>query len=119
MSDYDLVVIGAGAAGLAAARSAARAARTVPLVERERPGGECTFYGCHVADEQERLAAANAFTGPVRGRVLPELAGGRRVWNESVVPWVTYTDPEVGRVGLTEDQAYESYAIGPGSRSCR
>lgn len=73
--------------------------------------GDCTarLQFTHVADEQGRLAAANAFTGPVRGRVLPELAGGRRVWNDSVVPWVTYTDPEVGRVGLTEDQAYESY----------
>jgi pyruvate/2-oxoglutarate dehydrogenase complex dihydrolipoamide dehydrogenase (E3) component len=26
-----------------------------------------------------------------------------------VVPWVTFTDPEVGRVGLTEAEAYDRY----------
>ena len=25
------------------------------------------------------------------------------------MPWVTFTDPEVGRVGLTEQQAYDTY----------
>ncbi len=46
MADYDLVVIGAGATGLAAARSARRADRRVALVEAARPGGDCTHYGC-------------------------------------------------------------------------
>ncbi|MCA1712536.1 MAG: FAD-dependent oxidoreductase [Actinobacteria bacterium] len=46
MSDYDLVVIGAGATGLGAARSARKAGRRVALVEAERPGGDCTHYGC-------------------------------------------------------------------------
>jgi pyruvate/2-oxoglutarate dehydrogenase complex dihydrolipoamide dehydrogenase (E3) component len=30
-------------------------------------------------------------------------------FDDRVVPWVTFTDPEVGRVGLTEQQAYEAY----------
>lgn len=42
---YDLLVIGGGAAGLAASR-AAPAGRRVALVERGRPGGDCTFSGC-------------------------------------------------------------------------
>ena len=46
MADYDLVVLGAGATGLAAAREARRAGRRVALVEAERPGGDCTHYGC-------------------------------------------------------------------------
>ena len=46
MADYDLVVLGAGAAGLAAARAARRAGRRVALVEADRPGGDCTHYGC-------------------------------------------------------------------------
>ena len=46
MADYDLVVIGAGATGLAAARAARRAGRRVALVEADRPGGDCTHYGC-------------------------------------------------------------------------
>ncbi|MCH9807003.1 MAG: FAD-dependent oxidoreductase [Alphaproteobacteria bacterium] len=29
--------------------------------------------------------------------------------NEGVVPWVTYTDPELAHVGLTEDQAVEKH----------
>jgi len=46
MADYDLAVIGAGATGLAAARGARRAGRRVALVEADRPGGDCTHYGC-------------------------------------------------------------------------
>ncbi|GAA1580034.1 FAD-dependent oxidoreductase [Kribbella sancticallisti] len=44
--DYDLVVIGAGAAGLGTARAAvAMGARTL-LVSDSEPGGDCTFTGC-------------------------------------------------------------------------
>jgi pyruvate/2-oxoglutarate dehydrogenase complex dihydrolipoamide dehydrogenase (E3) component len=46
MAHYDLVVIGAGATGLAAARGARRAGRRVALVEADRPGGDCTHFGC-------------------------------------------------------------------------
>jgi pyruvate/2-oxoglutarate dehydrogenase complex dihydrolipoamide dehydrogenase (E3) component len=45
-ADYDLIVIGGGAAALAAARAgAARGARTL-LVSDGEIGGECTFTGC-------------------------------------------------------------------------
>jgi pyruvate/2-oxoglutarate dehydrogenase complex dihydrolipoamide dehydrogenase (E3) component len=44
--EYDLVVIGGGAAGLGAARAAVhRGARTL-LVSDGEPGGDCTFHGC-------------------------------------------------------------------------
>lgn len=44
--DYDIAVIGGGAAGLAAARTArARQARTL-LISDGPVGGECTFTGC-------------------------------------------------------------------------
>ena len=46
MTDYDLVVLGAGATGLGAARSARQAGRRVAIVEPERPGGDCTHFGC-------------------------------------------------------------------------
>ena len=42
----DLVVIGAGAVGLGAARAARRRHASVILVEQARPGGDCTFTGC-------------------------------------------------------------------------
>jgi pyruvate/2-oxoglutarate dehydrogenase complex dihydrolipoamide dehydrogenase (E3) component len=43
---YDLVVIGAGSAGLTAANFAGGLGRKVALVERERLGGDCTWDGC-------------------------------------------------------------------------
>lgn len=42
----DLVVVGAGSAGLGAAFAARRKGASVALVERRRLGGECTWAGC-------------------------------------------------------------------------
>lgn len=44
--DYDLAVIGGGAAGLAAARTGAARGARVALISAGRVGGECTFTGC-------------------------------------------------------------------------
>jgi pyruvate/2-oxoglutarate dehydrogenase complex dihydrolipoamide dehydrogenase (E3) component len=44
--DYDLVVIGGGAAGLGAARAAAATGARALLVSEGEIGGECTFTGC-------------------------------------------------------------------------
>ena len=43
---YDLIVIGAGAAGLTAAFTALGFGKKVLLVEQAKPGGECTWSGC-------------------------------------------------------------------------
>ena len=43
---YDLAIIGAGSAGLTAARFAARLGRKVALIEGNRVGGDCTWTGC-------------------------------------------------------------------------
>lgn len=43
---YDLVVIGGGAAGLAAASEGVRRGKRVALVEADRLGGDCTWTGC-------------------------------------------------------------------------
>lgn len=45
-SDYDLVVIGGGAAGLGAARTGARAGARTLMVQDGPVGGDCTFTGC-------------------------------------------------------------------------
>lgn len=50
------------------------------------------FQFTHVASHEGRVAGANA-------------AGKRARLDERVVPWVTFTDPEVAHVGLTEAQA--------------
>lgn len=44
--DYDLLVIGGGAAGLTASQVGAGLGARVLLVERRRLGGECTWTGC-------------------------------------------------------------------------
>jgi len=44
--DYDVIVIGGGAAGLTASGIAATLGARTALVERERTGGECTWSGC-------------------------------------------------------------------------
>ncbi len=43
---HDLLVIGGGAGGMAAARTAARLGRRVALVQDGEVGGDCTFTGC-------------------------------------------------------------------------
>ena len=43
---HQLAVIGGGAAGLAVAFGAAHAGVDVALIERDRLGGECTWWGC-------------------------------------------------------------------------
>ena len=44
--ETDLVVVGAGAAGIGAAQSARRRGARVTLVERGPIGGDCTYAGC-------------------------------------------------------------------------
>lgn len=46
MTDYDLMVIGGGAAGLAAAREGVRRGARTLLVADGPIGGDCTFTGC-------------------------------------------------------------------------
>ncbi len=46
MRNYDLVVIGGGTAGLVSAAGAASLGARVALVERDKLGGECLYYGC-------------------------------------------------------------------------
>ncbi len=44
--DYDLAIIGAGSAGLTAARLTRFFAKRVALIDKERLGGDCLNYGC-------------------------------------------------------------------------
>jgi pyruvate/2-oxoglutarate dehydrogenase complex dihydrolipoamide dehydrogenase (E3) component len=54
----------------------------------------------HAADEMGRLAVRNASNR--WGRL------GRRAFDTSAIPWVTFCDPEIARVGLTEAQAVDA-----------
>ena len=44
--DYDLVVMGGGAAGLVAATGSASLGAKTALIEKNKLGGDCTWYGC-------------------------------------------------------------------------
>ena len=58
MPDFDLVVIGAGAAGLSAAALSAALGLKVALIERAEMGGDCLNWGC--VPSKALLAAAHA-----------------------------------------------------------
>ena len=57
-SEYDLAIIGAGSAGLIAARFAAQLGARVLLAERDRIGGDCTWTGCVPSKSLIRVAKA-------------------------------------------------------------
>ncbi len=46
MKKYDLIVIGGGAGGLTVAAGAAMFGAKVALIEKDRLGGDCLWYGC-------------------------------------------------------------------------
>jgi len=56
------------------------------------------FPFTHMAEYEAGIVISNALFPLVR-----------RKMNKKVVPWCTYTDPELARVGLTEAQAEEEY----------
>jgi len=53
---FDVIVIGGGAGGLAAARAAKRFGCRVALVEKNQLGGECTWTGCVPTKSLMRIA---------------------------------------------------------------
>src|ERR1044071_2566631 len=57
---YNLVVVGAGPAGLIAAAGAAGLGARVALVERHLMGGDCLNYGCVPSKALRRCATAGA-----------------------------------------------------------
>jgi len=63
MPDFDLLVIGAGAAGLSVAAGAAQLGVKTALVERDRMGGDCLNIGC--VPSKALLAAAHT-AGAIR-----------------------------------------------------
>src|SRR5438552_10445010 len=57
-SDYDLIIVGMGSAGLVAAEFAATLDLKIAAVERDRVGGDCLWTGC--VPSKALLASAKA-----------------------------------------------------------
>ncbi len=63
METYDFVIIGAGAAGEAAAHEALRRGARVAVVERELLGGSCPFWACMPSKALLHAAGVHAIGG--------------------------------------------------------
>lgn len=81
--DLDVFVLGAGAAGLTAAGTAATMGARTLMVDRHRAGGDCTWTGCipsktllHAADGRARAAAFARDFGAA-GAAAPDADGAR------------------------------------------
>ena len=77
--DFDMVVIGGGAAGLTAAGISASLGARTALIEARRLGGDCTWFGCipsktllHAAQAGETFHAAMEKVRRVRQHVYEE-----------------------------------------------
>ena len=74
---WDLVVIGAGAAGIVAAKTAATFGASVLLVDEREPGGDCLWTGC--VPSKALLAAAAAAANARSATALGVHCGDVRV----------------------------------------
>ena len=85
---YDLIVIGAGSAGLTAAKFGSQLGLKVALVEKGRLGGDCTWTGCvpsktilKIAQVARQVSTAQRFcigSGGVKtdwGKVIAHVKG--------------------------------------------
>ena len=93
-------------------------------LDLEAAGIETDERGAIVVDERLRTTARGVYAvGDVTGALpfthvaayhartatINALFGTRRTVSYEAVPWATFTDPEIGRVGMTEAQARERW----------
>src|SRR5271165_1370233 len=86
--DFDLAVIGAGAAGLSVAAAAAQLGAKVALIERGRMGGDCLNAGC--VPSKALLAAARA------ARTVRDAARLGVIADEPAIDWDRLRDHVLG-----------------------
>lgn len=83
--DYDVIVLGAGAAGLATARGTVTADARTLLVTEGPPGGDCTFTGCVPSKTLIESAADGLPFDAAMARVRDTVAAIATTENEDVL----------------------------------
>lgn len=91
MSHYDVIVIGVGMAGLAAARRVASAGRRVAVIDSRPYGGTCALRGC---DPKKVLVGAAEIVDWQRRMAGHGISGEVQIdWAELMAFKGTFTDP--------------------------
>src|SRR5205823_5716182 len=100
--DYDLLVIGAGAAGSTAASTAAQNGIRVALVECDKIGGTCLNYGC---DPTKTMIHVDGLLYHARhaDKFGLRISGAKADW-ASVMSWVHQVQLRI-RGGTSEEAA--------------
>lgn len=81
--DYDLVVVGGGAAGLVAATGGAALGARTALIEKKELGGDCTWYGC--VPSKALLRSAHVFSLAKRFEEFGISAGRQNTYDPFLV----------------------------------
>lgn len=81
--DYDVVVVGGGAAGLVAATGGAALGAKTALIEKNKLGGDCTWYGC--VPSKTLLKSAQVFSLTKRFKGFGISAGAQNTYDPSLV----------------------------------
>jgi pyruvate/2-oxoglutarate dehydrogenase complex dihydrolipoamide dehydrogenase (E3) component len=70
--DYDMIIIGGGAAGLTVAAGAARLGAKTALIEKDRLGGDCLYYGCVPSKALIKVAKVYHYAKHLKAFGLPD-----------------------------------------------
>ncbi len=132
-TDYDLIVIGGGAAGLTASGVGASFGARTLMVEQARLGGDCTWYGCvpskallsaaHAAHSARRCGEFGVRTGEVSVDFSEVIAGvhalREHIYEEADAPEIYENmgiDVKQGTARFTNPQTIEIASDGKAER---
>ena len=71
--DYDMIIIGAGAAGLTVAAGTAQLGAKTALIEKDRLGEDCLYYGCVPSKTLIKTAKVYHYAKNLKAFGLPEI----------------------------------------------
>lgn len=81
--NYDLIILGGGAAGLVAATGGASLGAKTALIEKNKLGGDCTWYGC--IPSKTLLKSAQVFSLAKRFKEFGITIGTQNTYDPSLV----------------------------------